>query len=43
MNRSARPSGVVLEWAQQEARDTLVLMQSLPGDMHAELMDAVLE
>ena len=35
--------GVVWEWAQREARETLVLLQSLPGDVHAELMDAVLE
>ena len=35
--------GVVWEWAQKEARKTLVLLQSLPGDVYAELMDAVLE
>lgn len=35
--------GVVWEWAQKEARKTLVLLQSLPGDVYAELMDTVLD
>jgi hypothetical protein len=34
---------VVWEWAQKEARKTLVLLQTLPGDVYVELMDAVLE
>ena len=35
--------GVVWEWAQKEARETLTLLQSLPGDVCAELADALLE
>ena len=35
--------GVLWAWAQKEARETLVLLQSLPGDVYVELMDAVLE
>ena len=43
LRRLTRCVGVVWEWAQKEARETLKLLQALPADVSAELVDALLE